>query len=307
MIVITDKRVAGVYKNLLRSIGVEVSDLKSLVSEEGAAEFAKRYFVRCLSKDLSPVSMKNLLGSHHFQGLLALSRLVPNLNRKILFKIHGCGYRTLGRLCCNNPPKRLQRLIIMADLYRLPLRLWLARGGAISPYTLASLVSYGFKKLKPKDVRWPPSEMIGEKLGARYASCLEITLIRSNLIKQLSYLKWYWQLWSSAYIEGTDPISIIIEMLDAPIVITDWKLTKSDPELIRFGLVFQLFDLAGEIGLDFVQLCLPNKVPFNWVYLGDHTGIIILNPGDHQYWGSIPKTINKLNGLWEDREYSYHP
>ncbi|KAG4914769.1 hypothetical protein JHK87_052326 [Glycine soja] len=53
-------------------LGVEISVSKSLVSQSGAAEFAKRFRVKNITYDLSPVSIRNLLNSHHLPGTVSL-------------------------------------------------------------------------------------------------------------------------------------------------------------------------------------------------------------------------------------------
>lgn len=70
-IVIADRRVAHEYKSIMATLDVGISDIKSLVSNDGA-EFAKKFRVRKLTVDASPVSIKNLLGSHHPLGVMAV-------------------------------------------------------------------------------------------------------------------------------------------------------------------------------------------------------------------------------------------
>lgn len=48
---------AEVYASALMQLGLSISYHKSLISTEGAAEFAKRFRIRGLSKDVSPISI----------------------------------------------------------------------------------------------------------------------------------------------------------------------------------------------------------------------------------------------------------
>jgi len=64
-IVIADKAVANRDLQYLKTIGVEVSLAKTLVSSSGAAEFAKQFLVKGLSVDCSPISVKALLSCHN--------------------------------------------------------------------------------------------------------------------------------------------------------------------------------------------------------------------------------------------------
>lgn len=57
-IVIGDARVASVYKEVISDFGVKISTPKSLISNRGGLEFAKKF--RILDRDLSPVSVKML-------------------------------------------------------------------------------------------------------------------------------------------------------------------------------------------------------------------------------------------------------
>ena len=75
---IADDRVASLYRETLDKMGVEISISKSLISFSGAAEFAKKFRCRNLTVDLSPVSIRNLLNSHHLPGALSLFEYLFN-------------------------------------------------------------------------------------------------------------------------------------------------------------------------------------------------------------------------------------
>ena len=59
-VVIASSRVASEYLKVLDDLGVKISYQKSLISETGAFEFAKRFFVHQGSVDLSPISIRAL-------------------------------------------------------------------------------------------------------------------------------------------------------------------------------------------------------------------------------------------------------
>lgn len=96
-IVIADKEVARSYRSIMEELRVSISDVKSLVSTHGA-EFAKRFRVKGLTVDCSPVSIKNLMGSHHPMGITALKLMFPSLGFKTMMRFHGAGYKTLSVL-----------------------------------------------------------------------------------------------------------------------------------------------------------------------------------------------------------------
>lgn len=58
---------------VLDELQVKISYKKSVISSTGVAEFAKRFRVKGLSKDLSPVSVKNLLNWFHPYGLMGIA------------------------------------------------------------------------------------------------------------------------------------------------------------------------------------------------------------------------------------------
>lgn len=62
-VLITDPEIARVYETALGRLGVSNKSQKSLISTTGSAEFAKRFRVRGLSKDLSPISILHLTNS----------------------------------------------------------------------------------------------------------------------------------------------------------------------------------------------------------------------------------------------------
>ncbi|PKA62720.1 putative mitochondrial protein [Apostasia shenzhenica] len=80
-IVITDKRVAENYEAVLKELQVSISKGKSLISHSGAAEFSKRFFVQNLTVDLSPITLKALLGVHIPVCRYALAHRYPVLSR----------------------------------------------------------------------------------------------------------------------------------------------------------------------------------------------------------------------------------
>lgn len=81
-IVITDKSVACEYEAVMEDLGVSISRLKSLISNTGAAEFAKKFIVKNLTVDCSPISVRALLEVVHPAGFsFRPSRLIINILR----------------------------------------------------------------------------------------------------------------------------------------------------------------------------------------------------------------------------------
>lgn len=240
-IVIADQAVAQFYKAAMGMMGVSVSPLKSLESHTGSCEFAKQFWVKKCSVDLSPVSMKLLLGCHHPRGLMALSVKYPQLTLNKLLAVHGLGYKSRGKVGSGVLSKRNVRLMALLARQNLPLDLWM---GVYNPYVLGSLVDKAFAKSKPRDFKTAPEALIGDNPQARYADLVEITLYRGAMLDYLQYLNKYWELYNQAYFLGVNPWVVLDGLLKLKPIHRDWKPNQTDDELIRFGLAFKLYDLA---------------------------------------------------------------
>jgi hypothetical protein len=53
----------------------------------------------------------------------------------------------------------------------------------------------------------------------------------------LLYLKWYWQI-------AMSPDVTIDQLFSGPTIMYDWKMTRKDEELVRFGLFWKMDDLV---------------------------------------------------------------
>ena len=60
----------------------------------------------------------------------------------------------------------------------------------------------------------------------------------------LRYCRWY-------YTVAMDPGVTFDDLFDGPVCATDWKANRKSEELIRFGLIWKLYDLVGQLGMDF--------------------------------------------------------
>lgn len=259
-VVIANKDVALSYRSIMEGLKVKISDIKSLISLSGA-EFAKRFYVNKMRKDCSPVSLKNLMGAHHPLGIASLRMVYPLIPDRVLMRFQGAGYRTLARPLSARPKKYI-RLANILTKYLLPIDLWLGRGQPLNPYVKAAVVDRLISLLKPKDLKLVPDQFIpdeedivinpntGEPGHHDFNSrgFLEYSLLRGQMGLWAKYQKWYYSLLLKLE-TGCDLNSWIKEALDPPIVITDWKVTKEEPELVKFGYQYKLFDYVGTLGL----------------------------------------------------------
>ncbi|XP_042517490.1 uncharacterized mitochondrial protein AtMg01410 [Macadamia integrifolia] len=91
-VVIGDPVVARHYEESLSKLEVPISYLKSLISDVGAFEFAKRFRVREGRKDISPISFRTLCGAGHPFGLMAIQEKYPCRRFSSLLRIGGLVY-----------------------------------------------------------------------------------------------------------------------------------------------------------------------------------------------------------------------
>ncbi|KAL0292197.1 UNVERIFIED_CONTAM: putative mitochondrial protein [Sesamum radiatum] len=134
-VVIADAKVASVYKSVLQRLGVAVSLPKSLISNSGCIEFAKKFMVNGVSEDLSPISIRCLSNYYHPNGLMAIrNKYSERITRfSTLCRIGGLGYRALGRIDYKRSLTTERRLAMWFRTL-LPLTIWLGRGRPLNPY-----------------------------------------------------------------------------------------------------------------------------------------------------------------------------
>ncbi|KAK8499184.1 hypothetical protein V6N13_034973 [Hibiscus sabdariffa] len=81
--------VSSRYQQILDSLGVIVSKDKTLVSDSGCGEFAKKFRTHGLTKDFSPVSFRNVMNSHHllripYHFIFGLAPINPYLRAHLI-------------------------------------------------------------------------------------------------------------------------------------------------------------------------------------------------------------------------------
>lgn len=115
-IVIADKAVALEYLSLMtKELRVEIQETKSLVSNNGTFEFAKRTVVRGI--DATPISLKGYLAGMRnlaaFEGVLAKVPVLWENRLSQILRASGFGYKALSRLqSCLGHRNRLRGLLV---------------------------------------------------------------------------------------------------------------------------------------------------------------------------------------------------
>lgn len=212
-IVITDAGVAQVYKDSLSRLEVKISEPKSLISDTGCIEFAKRFIVRDASKDISPVSIKAVLNAHHPYGLYAIANKYKIKRLSTFCRLGGAGYRTLASLP-QTRSKKWKRYWSMWNKLNLPLDLWLGRGRPLNPYLRGYIIAHLRTVLKPKDLRIPPEELFFTEDQHTFQF-----FFPGWVSLWLKYVQWYWEVAMSEWVT-------IEELMDAPVVSSNWKQDK---------------------------------------------------------------------------------
>ncbi|CAL0308088.1 unnamed protein product [Lupinus luteus] len=88
--------------------------------------------------------------------------------------------------------------------------------------------------MAPKDLCVYPDEVIVTDGSREFA---EYTTLRSWVRQWLNYVKWY-------YMVAVSPGVTIQDLLDTPFVNRKWQVESTDSQLVRFGLVWKVFDLV---------------------------------------------------------------
>ena len=230
-VVIADEKVATMYRSLITKWGVKISETKSLISHRGAAEFAKRFKVKGLTKDLSPLTIRSLLIAHHPYGAMRL----PVTRLSTLCRLVGMGFKALSRIY--SKPNRVVWLFRkIHGKANLPLDLWLNEGLPLDPGIVGQIHDFLRRKMAPKDLVLPPEDQLVR--GELDMDLMEYTLFRGWMTSWLKYQKWYSETWSASF-RGAK----IEDWFKGPVVNHRWDKESMDPSVIRFGLVWKIHNL----------------------------------------------------------------
>ena len=133
---------------------VTISAEKSLISHRGACEFAKRFMVEGLTKDLSPISLRVLWALPYCISAVSFANLGVNL--QVAYRLRGASYRSYSHL---GPPRsrRWRRFWLLmhsaAGISPLPVLIWLAfpEYGGMDCYQIGMVRQCIIERVQPKD------------------------------------------------------------------------------------------------------------------------------------------------------------
>jgi len=72
----------------------------------------------------------------------------------------------------------------------------------------------------------------------------EITVVKGWVRQWLKYVQWYHTI-------ALDPEVSVEAFFKAPVVTSSWKATREDPQLVRFGLMWKLYDEVAKRSLNY--------------------------------------------------------
>lgn len=246
-VLIVDDRVAARYQSFLSRIGVSISPAKSIISERGGCEFAKKFFLNRVRDNVSPLSMKKISVTKHPYGWynFVVSEYGLGLRLSTLLRIGGLGFKACSRpLSSPKHGKRARRMIVMLlkflvqkDL-SLEIALSVVLGRWISPQEFGRVIHLIItKELLLKELTLPPIEVYPYPGMEGFN---EYSLFRGWMKQYLTYLYWYSSLWLS-------PRITLDHLFTAPVYSSTWYAPKVSLETFRFGLSLRIIDVMIEV------------------------------------------------------------
>ena len=223
-VVITDPLVAQHYRALLDQLGVTISHQKSVVSDSGCLEFAKRFRVKGGRVDISPYSHKLARMAYSPFGLAALNEKSSGRRFSTIAIIGGAGYKVTGSIPRLNR-ERIRFMCLRGSQKGMPLEYWMCRGLPCNPYLRGAILYFVRQRLKPKELKVIPEDLLtqGE------LEILERTMVRRWMAQWLKAVQYY---------SGTvlrDDVTWD-ELFACPVVETNWRIQQRDDiEYKRFG------------------------------------------------------------------------
>lgn len=178
--VIADSAVAQSYLEIMAECEVTISAEKSLISHRGACEFAKRFMVEGLTKDLSPISLRVLWALPYSISAVSFANLGVNL--QVAYRLRGASYRSYSHL---GPPRsrRWRRFWLLmhsaAGISPLPVLIWLAfpEYGGMDCYQIGMVRQFIIERVQPKDFN-EVEHTTTEKCLNPTTTCARVALIR---------------------------------------------------------------------------------------------------------------------------------
>lgn len=130
---------------------------------------------------------------------------------------------------------------------RLPFELWLGRGLPLNPYLRGVIIDFLRKEMRPRDLRLIPDDVFSRPEDKEL---FEWSTLRVWVRDWLRYCRWY-------YGTALNDQVTIEDLFNAPVVNRNVQITRSDPQLQRFGLLWKVYDMVALKRLDWKVPILP--------------------------------------------------
>lgn len=249
-LVIADIEVAKNYAIMLEASGGVLSKDKSLISDRGCCEFAKRFIMNnhlASRVDVSPLSMPLVRVLDRYSPPFVFSKLgVPDL--KGAFRLKGAGYKVYSKLQANRDPykvmgslsRKWRRLMVSlhspSGLYPLGIKLWLT----YPAFTLLDCYQEGFAyDFLILQMKQPELDELSIRearlLWSDESERLFEFHIQSLIIMHLEYVVWYAKVstWRDY------PLSFLL----SPPVAPKGLIRQTDRQQIhKYGYPYKLWD-----------------------------------------------------------------
>lgn len=244
-VVIADDRVASAYSALISGLCVNISVGKSLTSPSGCCEFAKRFIIRNMRVDVSPVSIKKILAASSPLGWYNLILTLPRpLRWSTELRLMGVGFKAASRHI-HSPNKkrfviRLRIMKIHSQLATLSYEMSLCTslGFIVLPEVIGRIVYDLLEKYIPKDPELPSDDTFEHPEAMDFN---EYTILPNWVKQYLEYLKWNCLL-------RMKPVVTLDDFKNIPVYISSCArpgLVMDEFHIqVRYGITFRIYDMV---------------------------------------------------------------
>lgn len=248
-IVIGDSQVAREYSKIMdQSMGV-ISKEKSLISDSGCCEFAKRFIIRNHRSDrmdVSPLSIPLIRSLSGFSAAFVFKKLGCSFMNS--FRLKGGGYRVYSRirdpwsvrLIFPQLSRRWKRhclsMFSPSGIQSLPLELWLVfpNEGCLDCYSKGAARSLILELVRPRDIDEESINEVRRFWDGDNENMFERHL-KSFITLHLEYVKWY----AGVILDFDLPLGVLI---NPPIAPRRLKRVSDENEIRRYGLIYKVWD-----------------------------------------------------------------
>lgn len=229
---------------MIARLGVQVSASKTLRSPRGCGEFAKRFRIRGMTVDVSPISIKRLMATNSLMEWYAnVATAFPSLRFSTLMRMAHFGFKAASRSPLSfKHGKRARRygaMFVHAKMKACNLSLVVSLSVVLRKTVSPEVCGVIYQRLKehyaPKELELPPASAFPYPGMMDYC---EYTLYKGWMRQYLDYLHWYCLL-------DQKPDYRLDAFLEAPTSSSTWY-TKECSD-ISYGITCKIYDWCLEI------------------------------------------------------------